>query len=146
MSSLYIPVATKELVRQRANFYCEYCYAPANFSPSYFEFDHILPRSLGGNSDADNLAYSCGICNNSKSNLTQYPDPFTNLFVELFHPRTDLWTDHFQWSEDGTIILGSSPSGRASSILFQVNRLSNVNLRKLLFLHGLHPPKQYPID
>jgi len=146
MPSIYISATTKELVKQRASFYCEYCYAPANFSPSYFEFDHIFPCSLGGNSAANNLAYACGICNNSKSNLIQYPDPFTNQQTNLFHPRTDLWTDHFQWNKDGTLILGVTSSGRATTILLQVNRPSNVNLRKLLFLHDLHPPKKYPAE
>ncbi|MEM6321987.1 MAG: HNH endonuclease signature motif containing protein [Bacteroidota bacterium] len=146
MSSKYIPVSIKRLVEKRANSYCEYCYATANFSPSYFEFDHVMPSSVGGATTAENLALSCGKCNNRKSNLMEYIDPFTNELVKLFHPRKDLWTDHFTWSEDSTIVIGLTPSGRATTLLLQINRPSNVNLRRLLAKEGWHPPNSYPLD
>jgi len=93
--SKYISDKLKIVVKERANFYCEYCYAPANFSPSYFEFDHIFPSSLGGKTISGNLAFACGTCNNTKSNKLQFIDPFTNQLANLFHPRNNLWTDYF---------------------------------------------------
>ena len=146
MPSKYISASLKKLVKERAQFYCEYCYAPVNFSPSYFEFDHIFPSSLGGLTTAENLAFACGVCNNSKSNLLQYLDPFTDELVNLFHPRNNLWTAHFQWNEDSILIIGLTPSARATAFLLQVNRPSNVNLRRLLTEAGFHPPKFYPKD
>lgn len=144
MPSVYIPDSIQKSVWKRANFYCEYCYAPSEFAPDDFEFDHIFPISLGGNSKAGNLAIACGKCNNCKSNHLQHIDPLTNRVALLFHPRKDLWTDHFQWNEDFTLIEGISPVGRATADLLQVNRQSNINLRNLLLLVGYHPPKGYP--
>ena len=146
MPSKYIPKTLKTTVKERANFYCEYCYAPANFSPSYFEIDHIFPSSLGGKTVAENLAFACGTCNTAKSNKLQYLDPFTNQLANLFHPRKNLWTDYFQWNENGMLIIGLNPTARATVLLLQVNRSSNINLRKLLFKEGWHPPKNYPKD
>ncbi len=68
MPRIYIPAAIQKLVKERANYYCEYCYSPADFSPDFFQLDHILPLSLEGTSDANNLAYACGGCNNHKTN------------------------------------------------------------------------------
>ena len=73
-------------------------------------------------------------------------DPLSKLEVRLFHPRKDYWPDHFQWNHDGTLIIGMTPVGRATVDLLKVNRESNVNLRMLLMLVGLHPPNTYPKD
>ena len=144
MAKTGIPTAVQELVKKRAKGFCEYCIIPANFSPDTFPFDHIIPISLGGTSDSDNLAQTDGGCNGHKHNKTHHFDPLTHQFVRLFHPRKDKWHDHFQWNEDETIIIGTTPIGRATADLLQVNRPSNINLRKLLRAAGLHPPKEYP--
>jgi hypothetical protein len=119
---------------------CEYCVSPSNFCPDSFQFDHIVAYSFGGASDGGNLAYSCGNCNLYKQNRTHHADPMTGSLVRLFHPRQQLWTDHFCWSDDELHILGMTPIGRATVELLQVNRTGNVNLRSLLKLVGLHPP------
>ena len=36
-------------------------------------------------------------------------------------PRKNLWTNHFQWNEDGTLIISLTPSARATAFLLQVN-------------------------
>jgi HNH endonuclease len=136
-----ISLAIQELVRKRAKECCEYCLVPANFSPDTFPFDHIIPLSLGGSSVPDNLALADGGCNGHKYNKTHHFDPLTNRLSRLFNPRLDKWEAHFQWSEDETVIVGTTPIGRATVELLQVNRESNVNLRRLLILVGLHPPK-----
>ncbi len=146
MPSIYISVALQELVKKRANEYCEYCYCPADFSPDFFQFDHILPLSLGGRTEANNLARACGGCNNYKTNKISWFDPLTNVANPLFHPRKDLWTDHFQWNEDDTLIIGNTPVGRATIALLQMNRPALINLRELLILVDMHPPSEYPVD
>lgn len=128
-------------VKELAHGYCEYCYCPSSFSPDSFQLDHIIPISLRGVSELENLAYSCGGCNWHKHNKTHFIDPLIGTISRLYHPRQHLWADHFTWSEDDLMILGITPIGRATIELLQVNRESNLNLRKLLKMAGLHPPK-----
>ena len=49
----------EELVWQRARSCCEYCLMPQAFDRATFEIDHIIARSHGGASEADNLALAC---------------------------------------------------------------------------------------
>jgi len=141
MAKSNIPAAVQELVRKRAKGCCEYCLVQASFSPDTFPFDHIMPISLGGTSTPENLALADGGCNGHKYNKTHHYDPLTNQLQPLFNPRFDEWKVHFQWSEDETLIIGITPIGRATVELLQVNRESNMNLRRLLISVGLHPPK-----
>jgi len=62
--------------------------------------------------------------------------------VPLFHPRNHHWRDHFAWSEDGTEVLGLTPTGRATVVALQLNREGLVNLGRLLFAAGEHPPAE----
>ncbi|WP_434684894.1 HNH endonuclease [Pseudanabaena minima] len=113
-----IPVAIRLQIRQRANFLCEYCHSSEEISPSRFEIDHIQPRSIGGSDDLDNLALACQCCNSHHYNFTQGKDPATLNAVNLFHPRHQVWKEHFIWSNDGCKIIGITETGRAT-----VNRL-----------------------
>ena len=136
-----MPLALQRLVFERANGYCEYCQLPANFSPSPFNFEHIQPLIKNGLTVSENLAYSCGGCNAYKKDKIQALDPLTRQFFPLFNPRTDNWAEHFQWNEDDLETIGITPIGRATVRLLKVNREGNVNLRRLLKMAGLHPPK-----
>jgi hypothetical protein len=60
--------------------------------------------------------------------------------MSLFNPRTDIWADHFQWSDDDLQIIGTTSTGRATVQLLKVNRDVNINLRRLLKMAELHPP------
>ncbi|MFN0215152.1 MAG: HNH endonuclease [Saprospiraceae bacterium] len=126
---------------RRASFLCEYCKASKNYSPSPFDIEHILPTSLGGNSDLDNLAYACNGCNCLKSNKIVAIDPLIDKDVPLFHPRQHEWPLHFAWDTSGLLIIGTTPTGRATVIFLKLNRLELVNLRSLLATVGKHPPE-----
>jgi hypothetical protein len=39
--------------------------------------------------------------------------------VKLFHPRRDLWRDHFEWQ--GTELLGRTPMGRVTVRVLAIN-------------------------
>ncbi|PPJ63519.1 HNH endonuclease [Cuspidothrix issatschenkoi] len=39
---------TRELVRKRAKYLCEYCHSPERISTTRFTLDHVIPKSLGG--------------------------------------------------------------------------------------------------
>lgn len=127
-------------VTQRANDLCEYCKSPKAYSPSPFDTEHITPLSLGGSSTLDNLAYSCNGCNGHKYNKTKSLDPIAEILVPLYNPRVGNWADHFAWDEDGLMIIGITPSGRATVEALKLNRPALLNLRKLLQIVGEHPP------
>jgi len=82
-----ISVALQKAVKERAIGKCEYCTCPSAFSPDSFQMDHIVPLSTGGESEAENLAYSCGGCNGHKHNKTHHFDPLTGRLSRLFLPR-----------------------------------------------------------
>lgn len=130
----------KEFITQRARSCCEYCYSQLKFSPDPFSIEHIIPLSKGGTYDLDNLALSCQGCNNRKYNHVEAIDPINGKLVLLYHPRQQLRSEHFVWSDDFTELIGISPIGRATIVRLQLNREGVVNLRWLLREKNLHPP------
>lgn len=102
--------------------------------------EHIIPRSRGGTTTLANVALACQGCNNHKYNKPQATDPIRGEPAPLFHPRRDRWSDHFRWNEDFTLIIGITPTGRATVDALQLNRTALTNLRRVLFVMGEHPP------
>ncbi len=105
-----------------------------------FSAEHIQPRSRGGPTTFRNLAWACQGCNNFKYRKTAAREPVTGEVVPLFHPRKQRWAEHFAWNEDGTLMLGLSPTGRATVEALRLNRKGLMNLRRVLFAVGEHPP------
>ena len=62
---------TRRFVARRADFRCEYCRTPVGLVPCPYSAEHILPRSRGGLSVPDNLAFACQGCNGHKASKTQ---------------------------------------------------------------------------
>jgi hypothetical protein len=58
------------------------------------------------------------------------------------HPRQQRWSEHFAWNDDFTIVIGLTPTGRATVETLQLNRDGVVNLRQILYLMGEHPPAE----
>jgi HNH endonuclease len=79
---------TRKLVRQRAKYLCEYCHSPEYLSPDRFTIDHIMPQSLGGSDELDNLALACHRCNERHYNFTTATDPKTQEQVPLFYSQS----------------------------------------------------------
>ncbi len=50
-----------EKIKLRTGQACNYCGSTGNLA-----LDHIFPRKLGGNDDAENLIFACKTCNSSK--------------------------------------------------------------------------------
>jgi hypothetical protein len=130
---------TRRLVAERARFRCEYCLTPAGIVPSPFSSEHVLPRSKGGDHALENLSFSYQGCNGHKAAKTIALDPATGKTVSLFHPRQQVWSDHFGWVADGTRIEGRSAIGRATVLALQLNRTGLENLRRLMVLADIHP-------
>lgn len=66
-------------------------------------------------------------------------DPISGESVPLYHPRQHTWSDHFTWNEDFTLLLGLTPTGRATVEKLHLNRSRVVNLRRVLSSSGEHP-------
>lgn len=130
-------------VIRRARGYCEYCHCPDTVTNSPFSVDHIIPKSKGGKTVLSNLAYACSGCNGKKHNKLKAFDPFTFKRVVLFHPRKQNWADHFSWNEDFTLMLGLTPTGRATIEALGLNRFGVVNLRGMLRDSKQHPPEEF---
>ena len=81
----------------------------------------MIPRSLGGSDDLDNLALACRRCNERRYNSIAGFDPETEEIVPLFHPRKQNQADRFVWTEEGTIVSGITPIGRATCVSLDLN-------------------------
>jgi hypothetical protein len=127
-------------VQERAQNLCEYCRIPLAFAVQPFVVEHIVPVSRGGTNHLSNLACSCGGCNGHKYNKIEATDPVNGDLVPLFNPRNQRWQEHFVWSDDYVLVLGITPTGRATVEALGLNRAGLCNLRRLLFGVGKHPP------
>ena len=126
-----IDAATRRLVRDRAGNACEYCGLRQENSPlASLQIEHILPRSHGGNDDADNLAFACIDCNLAKGTNIAGIDPSSGLTTELFHPRRQRWEDHFEWQ--GPFAFGKTPVGRTTIAVLRINSEDQIELRTAL--------------
>jgi HNH endonuclease len=141
MPEKYIPAELRRFVAERAGQCCEYCRAQTHYSVDSFTVDHIMPRSLNGLTTDENLALCCHGCNQHKSHRISALDPVTGSPAPLFHPREQRWDEHFAWNEDCALMLGLTPTGRATIGALQLNRPGLLNLRRVLYAVGEHPPK-----
>jgi hypothetical protein len=104
--------ALAQTVRERAGERCEYCRIPHSALPLPFQIDHIIAEQHEGKTESANLAFACPHCNRYKgSNIAGF-DPESGQLVRLFHPRTDRWTEHFEYVD--ARLLGKTPIGRAT--------------------------------
>lgn len=55
--------------------------------------------------------------------------------VRLFHPRRDIWTEHFRWNEGE--LQGLTASARATVQALSMNDPEVVNLRRELVQEGM---------
>jgi len=125
-----IPANLRRKVVEAADGRCAYCRNLEMLMGVEFEVDHIIPRSAGGKTTAGNLCLSCPSCNRHKANRITGTDPTSNQSASLFHPHQDKWSDHFARSDDGTRILGLTPTGRATVEALRFNRPAMVTLRR----------------
>jgi hypothetical protein len=118
------------LVWRRAGFRCEYCHFPVDFAKAPFEIDHIIAQKHRGETVAENLALSCYYCNSYKGPNVAGVDPLEGRIVRLFHPRKDVWAEHFAWN--GPVLIGISGFGRATIEVLEMNRADVIEVRRVL--------------
>lgn len=100
--------------------------------------DHVDPK---GADNLDNLCLACANCNSSKHKAIEALDPLTKRIVPLFNPRTQIWSDHFEWMDRGLLLNGKSDIGRATISRLKMNRQTIVGARERWIKMGFHPPK-----
>ena len=128
-------------VRQRAKNRCEYCRVRQDQDPFYtFPVDHVIAQQHRGATTFENLALSCFRCNSRKGPNIASVDPVTSEMVPLFHPRRDVWAEHFAWS--GPVLIGLTPIGRATVELLAINHPDYLLLRETLIVEGTFPPDE----
>jgi hypothetical protein len=138
--SIYIPESLKIQVEQTDRQRCCYCLTSEANSGIPMTYDHILPRSKGGDTSFQNLCLACRTCNEFKSDITQTSDPLTGEPVPLFNPRLQNWTEHFAWNLDSTKVEGLTAIGRATTVALRMNNAVIVAARWRWAISGWHPP------
>ena len=132
--------ALKQKIRTEAGNRCGYCLSLQKYVLGVLEIDHIIPQAKGGTDDPDNLWLACRLCNGYKGVQTTALDPNTGKTSQLFNPRYQKWSRHFQWSSNGTQIEGKTAIGRATVNALQLNNFIAVTVREQWVQAGWHPP------
>lgn len=138
--SVYVPVDLQREIRAQFANCCAYCRTAEELTVVTFEFEHIAPRSSGGETVLENLCLAFPTCNRFKADRTLVPDPASGRNVPLFHPQRDVWTEHFAWAEGATEIAGLTAIGRATVATLHINRRQLVRIRRMWCIMGEHPP------
>lgn len=121
--------ATRLAVRQRAGNACEYCRRQQEDSPLItLQVEHIIPRKHDGNDDLNNLALACVDCNLKKSSDLAGLDPETGILTPLFHPRSNVWSEHFRM--EGFRVRGLSAIGRTTVQVLDLNSPARLRVRR----------------
>lgn len=134
----YIPASLRTLVVERAGNRCEYCGLSQGGQAAAFHIDHVIPMAAGGPTTADNLALACVSCSLRKAARQTATDPETGREAPIYHPRSQLWHDHFRW--EGVRVHGMTAAGRATVAALDMNRAMILAIRAQEELFGRHPP------
>lgn len=138
--SAYIAAELRQQIREDAGEYCGYCRSSEKLTGFPLEIEHILPEAKGGATVRSNLWLACHRCNKFKGDRVEGNDPETEQTASLYNPRTQNWQEHFEWSLDGTRIIGLTATGRVTVEVLQMNNDYVVAARHFWVIAGWHPP------
>ena len=122
------------LVRERARERCEYCRLPQAAFPFPFQLDHIQAEQHGGATVESNLALACPPCNRHKGPNLAGLDLHSGQLIRLFHPRQDVWSEHFGWQ--GAALVGKTAVGRVTVQVLAMNAPDQYIVREQLLQEG----------
>ncbi|WP_035991647.1 HNH endonuclease [Leptolyngbya sp. KIOST-1] len=125
---MYQPAHFQPQIRKSHRDRCCYCKTSEALSGIRMAFDHIHPRSKGGETCFENVCLACRSCNEFKANSTTGQDLLTQQIEPLFNPRLQDWHQHFAWSDDGTRVEGVT--ARAPVLALQMNNAAILAARK----------------
>lgn len=106
-----------------------------------FHVEHVIPRVRGGSSELDNLALACPSCNLHKADRVSSALDQDSAAIALFHPRTNRWSDHFEW--DDYQIVGKTEIGVLTIRLLDLNHERRIKIRQAEQMFGLFPPEPH---
>ncbi len=129
----------RRVVVERADSCCEYCRLHQSLVASVHQVDHVIAEKHGGPTILENLALSCMTCNLRKASDVASFDPETGKLSPLFHPRTQVWSEHFNL--DGARLVGLTAIGRTTIEFLQLNSFERVFERAELIEAGVYPAK-----
>jgi len=138
--SAYIPDSLRARIEEADRRRCCYCLTSEANSGIPLTHDHIQPVSKGGPTTFENICLACRTCNEFKADMTEAVDPLTGDTVLLFNPRTQRWSDHFEWTPHGAQVVGLTAAGRATAVALRMNRPPIVAARSRWASAGWHPP------
>jgi hypothetical protein len=141
MSNVYISAALRQQVEERARHCCEYCQTQELIIGMPLEVEHIILVVAGGKTHAVNLCLACPRCNRYKGTQTELDDTITGEKIPLFNPRQQQWHEHFMWQSEGLLLVGLTPTGRATINALQLNNRFILRSRQLWIAQGWHPPQ-----
>ena len=141
MTRRRIPRSLRQRVIAESRNQCAYCHTLTAITGARLVIDHIIPEAANGQTVWENLCVACHSCNEYKGAQVQAQDPLTGEFVPLFHPRQQLWREHFCWSDDGSNVQGLTPTGRATVTALNMNHPVIVEARRRWVQVGWHPPR-----
>ena len=133
----HIPLLLRKLVVRRAGNRCEYCQLSQNGQEATFHVDHIVPLASGGETLAENLALACVSCSLKKGAKEFVIDVVTKRKTKLFHPRKDIWNEHFEWQD--VVVKAKTATGNATLELLDLNRKLIVAIREEEIFLKRHP-------
>ena len=115
----YIPADLRRVAIERAAGRCEYCRIRESDTFLGCQIDHIIAEKHGGQTIAENLAFTCAFCNRHKGSDIGSIAESTGEFTRFFNPRTDDWNDHFEYAD--FVIEYISPIGETTASILQFN-------------------------
>ena len=129
--SAYISVELQRRICDKFSNCCAYCLTAEFLTATTFEFEHIVPRSNGGETVFENLCLACPSCNRFKAVRKNTIDPVTEISTPFFNPQLQVWNEHFAWNEDASEIVGLTDIGRVTIEALKMNRVQLVRVRKI---------------
>ncbi len=116
---------TRQIVRQKANFACEYCGVSETDAGGELTIDHFKPQSKSGSDEPKNLVYACSRCNLYKGDYFSE----TDSDKKIFNPRSDSSENHFIFLANGQV-QPLTETGKFTIVRLRLNRESLVENRR----------------
>ncbi len=138
-----ISVRQRRLIHELAGGCCEYCRLGRGEQSAKFHIDHIIAIKHGGEDMNQNLCLACLDCNLKKGANVAALDPLDGKPTTLFHPRLQVWNEHFQIEDDASV-MGITPEGRTTVSVLGINSEIRRRQRYKEMLLGNYPCQNKP--